>query len=87
VSAAERVRAFLHGRTAAYRAVFATPAGAQVLADLARFCRMTTSTYDPTRPPEAMHHLEGRREVFLRIAQHLHLDASEIYQLTERDRT
>jgi len=61
------LRRGLSRRRAAYAAFKNSPAGRVVLADLARFCRYRASTYDPSGPPEAIRHLEGRREVFLRL--------------------
>lgn len=49
-----------------------------VLEDLARFCRAERSAYDPDPRTHAL--LEGRREVWLRIADHLGLSDSELYE-------
>lgn len=71
--------AFLQRRRTAYRAVFQSPMGQQVLEDLARFCRAHDSTFHTD--PRVHAALEGRREVFLRIARHLHLDDDKLYEL------
>ena len=48
-----------------------------VLADLAQFCRGGKSTFDPDPRVHAL--LEGRREVWLRIADHLNMTEEELY--------
>jgi hypothetical protein len=63
-------------RKAAYRAVFSGPQADIVLADLARTCRYFDSTFDPN--PSVMAFLEGRRDVFMRIRQHLELTEEEL---------
>ncbi len=86
----ERIR----GRRRQYRRLFLdgegrlTPAAAAVLADLKRFCRAETSTVvvspvSKTVDPLAMAMAEGRREVWNRIQQHLHLPEREVVQLEE----
>jgi hypothetical protein len=88
----ERIR----GRRRQYRRLFLdgegqlTPAAAAVLADLKRFCRAETSTVvvspvSKAVDPLAMAMAEGRREVWNRIQQHLHLPEREISQLKEND--
>jgi hypothetical protein len=77
----------------AYRAVFLTPdgtpnpSGKRVLAHLAAFCRANkpSASYDNTGriDPFAMARMDGRREVFQLIQEHLHLDASTLINLTE----
>jgi hypothetical protein len=59
-----------------------------VLADLARFCRANRSTavYSPVRghmDPIASAKADGRREVWLRIAEYLNLDDRYITNLKE----
>ncbi len=55
-----------------------------VLADLARFCRATSTSFTPGDPhTTAM--LEGRRETFNRVVGFLHLDESTIHNLKEED--
>lgn len=74
-------RAFIQGRVFAYNRVFdpASQFTKPVLKDLAQFCRAHRSTFHPDPRVHAM--LEGRREVWLRIAQHLNLTEDEIYSL------
>jgi hypothetical protein len=47
-----------------------------VLADLARFCRADESTFNADPRVEGV--LQGRREVWLRIAKHLNLTPDEL---------
>jgi hypothetical protein len=70
---------FLHLRKRAYRLCFSTPAGNEVLVDLSRFCRAVDTTWSE----DARHHarLEGRREVWIRIQQHLRLKDEQLYML------
>jgi hypothetical protein len=66
----------------AYRLAFGGPAGQAVLADLAPFCRAAESCFHPD--PRLHAQLEGRREVWLRIQQLIHLDENDIIQLALR---
>ncbi len=68
-------------RRTAYLAVFnkGTVHTEEVLVDLARFCRVHKSTFHPDPRTHAL--LEGRREVFLRIADHLNLSDEDIWKL------
>lgn len=54
-----------------------------VLADLREFCRGNRTTFEAD-PYEAAR-LQGRREVWLRIVQHLTLDEAAIIKLVEVD--
>lgn len=51
-----------------------------VLTDLALFCRMFTTTADPIQAEDPKI-LEGRRQVFLRIQEHLQFECMQLYQL------
>jgi hypothetical protein len=53
-----------------------------VLTDLARFCRASESAFHPDERTHAL--LEGRREVWLRIQQHLNLTEEELWSLHPR---
>ena len=75
----ERAKQFLFSRQTAYRAVFQGPMSDVVLADLAKFCRASESTYHPD--PRVAAQLDGRREVFLRIFQHLKLNSDDLWKL------
>lgn len=74
----ERVKAFLRQRQMAYRQVFAGPVAETVLADLAKFCRASESAFHVDPRVHAL--LEGRREVWLRIVQHLELEEQELFR-------
>lgn len=72
-------RDFLHGRARDYQVVFGSPVGQRVLADLAKFCRAHVSTFHADARVHAV--AEGRREVWLRIQQHLQLTDEQLYAL------
>lgn len=65
-----------------YALAFGSPAGQQVLADLAPFCRAAQSCFDADPRIHAV--LEGRREVWLRIQNFMRLTDEEILQLALR---
>lgn len=50
-----------------------------VLGDLAKFCRAAESTGHAN--PYVAARLDGRREVWLRISQHLNLPVDELYRI------
>ncbi len=79
-SQAEEVRVYLRDRKMAYVETFKKDSLAAqfVLEDLAKFCRAHKTTFDPMKSHER---LEGRREVFLRIAQHLELSIEDLFKL------
>lgn len=58
---------------------FGTPSGQMVLADLEKFCRANETCFDTDARVNAA--LEGRREVWLRIQQHLNLSSEDLFQL------
>lgn len=70
---------FLRNRKGAYLAAFRNPAGEAVLEDLAKFCRANETTFDADARVHAV--LEGRREVWLRIQQHLGLTPEQLLVL------
>lgn len=76
-----RVCDFLFKRAAAYRSVFRPegPHTRRVLADLALFCRANEPTFHKDARVEGI--LQGRREVWLRIQQHLNLSDGELWAL------
>lgn len=75
---------FLHGRKRAYVETFDNPgAGKAVLADLAKFCRAHTSTFH--QDPRIAAQLDGRREVWLRIQQHLQLTDEQLWDLFRKN--
>jgi len=78
----DALRKFLSRRRGAYRDVFRGPNAEIVLGDLSRFCRAHESTFHPDARAHAV--AEGRREVFLRISEHLHLSEDELWALRAR---
>lgn len=72
----DRLLVFLNHRKRAYQLTFGGPSGKAVLEDLAIFCRAAESTFDANDRTHAA--LEGRREVWLRIQQHLGMSAEEL---------
>lgn len=75
----DKARRFLSRRRTAYLTAFSGPAVRPVLVDLARFCRARTSTFHQDARLHALQ--EGRREVWLRIQEHLNLSDTEIWNL------
>lgn len=69
---------FLRRRAHAYRVTFTGPLAEETLADLAKFCRATESTFHPDARAHAV--AEGRREVWLRIQHHLKLSDDELWK-------
>lgn len=70
---------FLRRRKQNYQLAFASPAGQEVLIDLMKFCRANETTFHPDARIHAA--LEGRREVWCRIQQHLNLTSEQLYIL------
>lgn len=75
----QRAKELLGLRQQAYQQTFAGPVAERVLADLARFCRAHKTTFHPDDRAHAV--AEGRREVWLRIQQHLKLNNDDIWNL------
>jgi len=75
----EKARGFLKQRQTAYQRTFAGVSGEIVLRDLAKFCRAHSTTFHPDERMSAI--LQGRHEVYLRIAQHLKLTEDQIWTL------
>ena len=75
----QKTRQFLSHRRTAYQLVFGSPAGQEVLMDLAKFCYANTTTLHEDARLHASH--EGRREVWLRIQEHLNYKTDELYQI------
>jgi len=76
---ASRAIDFVRSRKRTYQLTFGTPAGQQVLIDLAGFCRANETCFNADPRLHAV--LEGRREVWLRIANHLNLTTDQLYAL------
>lgn len=78
--AAGRTLDFLRFRKRAYQFTFNDSQSSQlVLQDLAKFCRANETTFHADPRLHAV--LEGRREVWLRITQHLHLTSEQLFAL------
>lgn len=78
MSRADEAKQFLARRRTAYVKTFDTPFGAEVLADLAKFCRAQESTFHADPRVHAV--AEGRREVWLRIQQHMNLTEDDLWR-------
>ena len=77
----EAVRRALLTRRYAYQKTF-DPNGVQsgaVLKDLARFCRAHESTHEANERDSLI--FEGRRQVWLRIQEHLQLSPGQLWSL------
>jgi hypothetical protein len=75
----DKLRQALMTRRHHYQITFRAPPAQTVLKDLARFCRAHESTAHPD--PHVAARLDGRREVWLRIAQHLNLTPDQLWEL------
>lgn len=75
----EKLRIALGARRHAYRTTFNGPYADVVLKDLARFCRAHESTFNPDARAHAV--AEGRREVWLRLQNHLQLTPDQLWEL------
>lgn len=73
--------AFLSLRKRSYQSIFgeAGPAGSEAMKDLAKFCYGFKSTAVPNRDLSLV--LQGRREAWLRICEHLHISEEELTRL------
>lgn len=76
---AMRALDFLRMRSRDYRLAFSSPPAQNVLIDLAKFCRANESCFDPDPRKHAI--LEGRREVWLRLINHIRLNPEQLYAL------
>ena len=82
--AIEKAKSYVFSRQQAYTQVFNPESvfARAVLKDLAKFCRANKSTFHKDDRVHAV--LEGRREVWLRIEQHLKLSPDELWKLIGR---
>jgi hypothetical protein len=71
---------FVSTRKRAYQLVWTSPAWREVLNDLSIFCRANETCVIPNDRDKTLV-LEGRREVWLRIQQHLHLTPEQLVAL------
>jgi hypothetical protein len=70
---------FLRDRKTSYQLTFRNPQAQVCLQDLIKFCKANESCWGSTDAHRAR--LEGRREVWLRIQQHLGLSVEELFAL------
>ena len=75
----EQAKRWLFRRRYAYQTTFRGPLADEVLRDLARFCRANQSTFHDDARAHAL--AEGRREVWLRIANHLNLPPDRLWAI------
>ena len=77
----EKAKRFLSERSCDYKVTFDKEkrSAHAVLRDLAVFCRANETTFHADPRIHAV--LEGRREVFLRIAHHLNLTTDELWSI------
>jgi hypothetical protein len=73
----ESAKEFLSTRGQAYQNTFSGIYGERVVTDLAKFCRAKETTFHPDPRVEAV--MQGRREVWLRIAAHLNLSEKDLW--------
>lgn len=73
------IRDFISKRRLSYVRCFNSPAGQDVLLDLAKFCRANESCFHAD--PRAHAVAEGRREVWLRIQKNLNLTDEQLWAL------
>lgn len=78
--AVDKIRILLRDRSYAYKKVFKENDRAVklVLLDLARFCRAHETTFHKDDRIHAA--LEGRKEVWMRIQEHLHLSSEQLME-------
>ena len=72
-------RSVLSQRRKAYALTFNNEESKKVLLDLAKFCHANESCFHPDARVHAV--IEGRREVWLRIQQHLNLNDEQLTAL------
>lgn len=71
-------------RRQAYRAVFATPEGKIVLADLAAFCGANTDLFHPD--PHVTANNTGKFRVLQRVLKFLNMEDAQLQELIEQQR-
>lgn len=71
--------AFILERKRSYQQACGSETTALMMADLARFCRADRTCFDPDARAHAL--AEGRREVYLRIQEHLTLTPEQLLLL------
>lgn len=77
LEAIQKAKDFLRTRGQSYRLVFKGIHAETVMVDLAKFCRANHSTFH--KDPRVEGVMQGRREVWLRIAAHLNMTEAELW--------
>jgi hypothetical protein len=77
--ASEAALSFLRERKRSYQQACGSETTLLMMQDLARFCRADRSCFDPD--PRIHAGLEGRREVWLRIQEHLNKTPEQLAEL------
>jgi hypothetical protein len=72
-------KSVLEQRKRAYNLTFVGPHGESVLSDLATFCKANEPCFHPDPRVHAL--MEGRREVWLRLEQHLKLNPDQLLKI------
>ena len=80
ITTPEQALQIITDRKRAYQVAFGSPAGEAVLADLAPFCRSRETCVVPGDRDRTWV-LEGRREVWLRIRDHLDLTPEQLVEI------
>jgi hypothetical protein len=80
----QKARSYLQQRKRAYAMAFDGVSGEAVLKDLASFCRANESCFHPDPRVHAV--MEGRREVWLRIQEHLKLTEEQLLTIYTHSR-
>ena len=75
----DKLRVALNERRYAYQKTFNGPLAEVVLKDLARFCRAHESTFHDNERVQSK--MDGRREVWLRVQEHLRLSPDDLWTL------
>jgi hypothetical protein len=76
----DQVKAIFADRQRAYQLAFNTDAGKAVLSDLSIFCRARETCVIPG-DRDRTYVLEGRRETYLRIRDHLDLTVDQLVEI------
>lgn len=81
----QRTLDYLRLRSRAYRLAFPDPKNNEVLKDLAKFCRANVTEFHQDPRLHAL--ASGRREVWLRIQNHLNLQPDELNEIYNKPTT
>ncbi len=75
---------YFRSKGRAYKLAFSSPAGQEVLEDLATFCRANETCFNADPRMHAV--AEGRREVWLRIQYHLGMTPEQLLDFYTRQK-